>query len=144
MVFSRLGWYQIPLAHSRGWFPAICCTTWWWNLPRTLPIWGVATHASNPKSRTEGKMARYKRPDIRLSDPSRPSILNRRDHICSSFYMLPMTYVQSSPVVVSIIHRYHKGIIVSRVWPCDLKEVSSPAWSSSSTSLRCLCSTPLV
>ena len=96
-----------------------------------------------PNIKTAYRMAKYNHPDIR-SKSYRSSILNRRAHICRTIWIFPMTAVHSSYVMVMIQPRYQKDITISREYPYTLKGVSDPACVSSSKSLRCFHSAPLL
>ena len=88
-------------------------------------------------------MAKYNQPDV-WEKSYRPSIIHRRAHICRTIWIFPMTYVQSSPIVVCIRPRYQKDVTISRGYPYNLKAVYDPACVSSSTSLSYFHSAPLL
>ena len=106
-------------------------------------MWGVTTQVSTPNIKTSYTMDEYNQPDV-WANTYPPSIIDRRSHICRTIWIFLMTSVQSSYVVVRIRPRYQKGFIISRGWTYALKEVSVPAYASSSDILYCFRSDPLV
>ena len=108
------------------------------------PIYvGVATQVSTENIKTAYTMAKYNQPDVRAK-PYRPSILDRRAHICRPICIITMTSVQSSSFMVIICPRYQKDITISRRYPYTLKAVYDPAWVSSSKILSHFHSAPLL
>ena len=59
--------------------------TWWLNLPSVLQMHGDINHSSYPKIRIACTAAIYKVPDVWVSAPSFPRILNRQYHFFRAF-----------------------------------------------------------
>ena len=66
---------HLPPDLCRGSRPISRCATWYWNPPRTRPMWGVTAHVSAPKSNTNWTTALKKNPDTCGLAPSLLKIL---------------------------------------------------------------------
>ena len=62
---SKGGYSQLPF-WSHGWILLIQWATLWWKPPRSLSVWVVIAHLSNPKRRTAWTTALKKISDTRV------------------------------------------------------------------------------
>ena len=133
----------MPSGNIQGYLTVIRRATLWWNPLIVLPIWGVATHVSNPKSRNSWTTDIKKFLEIRSLYPSLPSITYIRAHFFISFLRLDTTTDKSLSVFVRIRPRYLNAIMLVSRSPYAQKATSMPAQSSSSSRLRRFFSSPL-
>ena len=88
--------------------------TWSWNPPNDLPMWGVTTQVSKPKSNTACTTSLKKNPETHGSDLSLLSIVVILFHITLARYKSPTTAVQYSSAAKVARSRYRKEVTISR------------------------------
>ena len=111
-VYSHLQ----PELHCRS-CPISCRATWSCNPPRILPMWGVTTQVSVPKSSTACSTALKKKPYTCGSDPSLLIILVLLFHTALALDKFLTTVGQLSSTTNITRPRYRKEVTISRGIP---------------------------